>query len=93
MIAAHFNEIAREDSNWFKIEDTAQIEPADARDPHEIYRMSHDNVEFDAVFYPDRVEIQDTDFGVLVQEITNDRSKKAVKQLLDNAVHHLQRKL
>ena len=93
MIEEHFNKIARDSSNWYEIEDTAQIEPASARDPQELYRMSRGDVTFDAVFYPDRVEIQDTGMGALIQEITNDRSREAVEQLLDNAVHQLQRKL
>jgi hypothetical protein len=89
MIAKHLNEILREKSNQFQIVDTAQIEPASAFDPYEIYRIQHGNVKFDVVFYPDRVEIQDTASKVLTQEPTSDqKDRRKVKQILKNAADH-----
>lgn len=73
MIHEHFHTLDRDDDSRYFIEQTAQIEPCAADDPDELYRMrmerpQQQDLVFDAVFYPDRVDIQ-TVAGHTVGEI------------------------
>ena len=74
MIEEYFLALDRDDSSRYSIYATAQIEPGPG-DPDELYRMvmrrsDKKNLVFDAVFYPDRVDIQ-TPSGHTIEEIEN----------------------
>lgn len=86
MIQEHFLSLDRNDKCPYEILDTAQIEPTSPTDPDELYRMkkyspSGRGEEFDAVFYPDRVEIQDTEMGVRIWEVPDDGTVDSPQEL------------
>lgn len=88
MIQEHFLDLDRGNYNY-SINDTAQIEPTDASDPDELYRMSGGGVEFDAVFYPDRVEIMTSEGFVRVGVIKDVSSTEELRKRLDSLKRHL----
>jgi hypothetical protein len=88
MIQEYFLELDRGDYDY-SINDTAQIEPTHAEDPDELYRMSGGGVEFDAVFYPDRVEIMTAEGFVRVGVIKNIASTEELRGRLESFKPHL----
>lgn len=88
MIQEHFLELDRGDYDY-SINDTAQIEPTHSEDPDELYRMSGGGVEFDAVFYPDRVEIMTSEGFVRVDSIKDIGSTEELRGRLDSLKRHL----
>lgn len=88
MIQEYFLELDRGDYDY-SIDDTAQIEPLGADDPDELYRMSGGGVEFDAVFYPDRVEIMTSEGFVRVDTIKDIGSTEELRGRLDSLKRHI----
>lgn len=74
----HFLTLDESDKPPYELKSEAQIEPVHPEDPEEIYRMRlkrHDGFDamFDAVFFPDRVEIRGKDDNILLGEIPNEK--------------------
>lgn len=95
MIEEYFLALDRDDSSQYSIYATAQIEPGPG-DPDELYRMvmkrsNKKNLVFDAVFYPDRVDIQ-TVGGHTIEEIKNERigSSNELSRVLDSQKRDLE---
>lgn len=88
MLQEHFLNLDKRDYTY-SIDDTAQIEPLDADDPDELYRMSSQGTEFDAVFYPDRVEIMTAEGFIRVDVIKEIGSTEELRKRLDSIKSNL----
>jgi len=91
MIQEHFLSLHRNDKCPYEIQDSAQIEPTDPKDPDELYRMKRyrpngRDETFDVVFYPDRAEVQDTDTSILMRSISSVDSAKDLFKKLETAL-------
>lgn len=90
MIEEHFLSLDRNDKCPYEIAESAQIEPGSPEDPDELMRMvrhkpNGDHLIFDAVFFPDHVQIQ-TVGGGHIADILNDsvESDKELYQKLES---------
>lgn len=90
MIQEYFLELDRGDYDY-SISDTAQIEPTHAEDPDELYRMSGGGVDFDVVFYPDRVEVMSAESSIAIGEFEKGRFDSAsdLCDYLDSLKSHM----